>query len=256
MACSAGQPPTETGSPAGEKPVNPYIDTVNRRLRTLRKRLVRADSPCSVGCARPSHSPSDALAAAPAGVAWHAQAKIQANEEAQKAGKALDKDQLASIARKGEVEVLLKELEEIEKQFEAIDAEVRRGRTKRVQRTAPGRGLTGSAAPPLRSHLAPPQQQRNEKKLAKKRRNEELKAMQLARERELERQREVLELVYILRHLSDQEVRQAFLTGAAVATVRRRGAVFRRAARSIAPLMRQRQRCASRVRPCRGVAAR
>jgi len=46
--------------------------------------------------------------------------------------------------------------------------------------------------------------------------------MQLARERELERQREVLELVYILRHLSDQEVRQAFLTGAAVATVRRR----------------------------------
>ena len=41
-------------------------------------------------------------------------------------------------------------------------------------------------------------------------------------ERELERQREVLELVYLLRQISDEEVRNAFISGAAVATVRRR----------------------------------
>ena len=39
-------------------------------------------------------------------------------------------------------------------------------------------------------------------------------------ERELERQREVLELVYLLRQIGDEEVRNAFISGAAVATVR------------------------------------
>ena len=117
-------PPAAVGGAAGEEKtsVNPYVDVINRRLRTLKKRL----------------------------------AKIAANEDARRNGKQLDSDQLASIARKGEVEVLIKELEEIEAAQEAIDAE----------------------------------QQRNEKKLQKKRRNDELKAAQAAKEREQQRQRD------------------------------------------------------------------
>jgi transcription elongation GreA/GreB family factor len=53
------------------------------------------------------------------------QAKIQANEDARRSGKQLDSDQEAAIRRKGEVEQTIKELEEIETQLEAIDAEVR-----------------------------------------------------------------------------------------------------------------------------------
>jgi len=53
------------------------------------------------------------------------QSKLTSYEDAQKQGKTLDSDQKQSLQRKGEVELLIKEYEDMEKQLKEVETEVK-----------------------------------------------------------------------------------------------------------------------------------